>query len=893
MKTSTLFILELVFCLCVNLQVNAQCVINPDITVSGGWTTMAPGTINSTYIVPAGEVLEFNTGVFSFTKGRKIIVQQDGVLIISSALLRSEPVCGTMWGGIEIEPGASVYCSQSGLNEAEYGMHIWTSSSIFTTTIDVVETSFNMNYIGMDVEPLAGGNNFAIFNVVDDNFECIGTLLPPYNISTASVGTRTFAGMYLNDCNLNINGGPNWNTFTNLNIGIASVNSTLILEANAFKDIDADPFYGNIFDGSGIYGTATSVGYFIEQNGLFPTSPPYSFDNCDYGIYTEFIGLNAYNNNMLTMATGIRCLSAGDNNLRIYGNTINCTNYGVDLEDNGATPLYVGANTINVNQVLKTNGTGIFVSEFASSNIPSKSINGNFINTYDGKYGIYLLNCDSLFCQYNDIDMYNLSYNVSGIQAAYGRINTISCNDVECHWYYDLVDKTCYGINKSVDNIVAHNIAKAGGVGFLFENYCGTTAFGVNTMFHNGSRGLYLDANAVIGPQVDMGNQWVMSTGIVDAECVGTYTLSLFSANSSFPYQYPTLVIPPSWFSPSTNTPQAYDCDSRLEEEGNKQAPLDSLIYLLNNQDVSLGNSFSLIKYILNRIEFDSELLQDEAILNFYGQNTNSDELKLARFRNNLNVARLNLNRDILYLNDSIKIMSTKIQENSFAFHHISQKFIRDSILSINISTSQILHDLQNSKNNLIASSQYSGPYSISDLESLNESLSGSQTEAVSDKQVNEIYLKTFKSRLNYQLDNNSRDQIESILELCPDIAGDAPIYAAVVYHMSHPDHQLNFYQNCTPISTNRKKFLSKEDAIKIFVSPNPVQSTFRFNLNGNSDFIGELKIYNLLGEKIYEKNISFSKGTFSLESQFPSGIFYFIIKDTNGQVYSGKFQKN
>ena len=43
--------------------------------------------------------------------------------------------------------------------------------------------------------------------------------------------------------------------------------------------------------------------------------------------------------------------------------------------------------------------------------------------------------------------------------------------------------------------------------------------------------------------------------------------------------------------------------------------------------------------------------------------------------------------------------------------------------------------------------------------------------ETVSDKiGVNEIYLKTFKSRLNYQLRQQFPDQIESILELCPDI---------------------------------------------------------------------------------------------------------------------------
>ena len=197
---------------------------------------------------------------------------------------------------------------------------------------------------------------------------------------------------------------------------------------------------------------------------------PYSFDNCDYGIYTEFIGLNAYNNNM---PSNNKVLLLQRNNPAYWDNTINARIMSRSQETMNL--LHVGQNTINVNQVLKQMELEFCFLSSHPSNIPSKAsmetllchmmVNMEFI------YWIVTL----CFCQYNDIDMYNLSYNVSGIQAAWKNKIQYPAMMFRMSLVLWLGNKTCYGINKSVDNIVAHNIAKTGELlvsFFCYWNHC-------------------------------------------------------------------------------------------------------------------------------------------------------------------------------------------------------------------------------------------------------------------------------------------------------------------------------------------------------------------------------------------------------------------------------------
>lgn len=619
-KTAIYFFSILVSFIIETFSSFGACSIGSDITIPATWVTLPGGTITSTYIVPAGAVLELNSAVYSFTSGRKIIVKADGVLIMTSSTATSEYTCGDMWGGVEVEDGGQVYGWQSDIVNAEFGIHALPSTN---TSIDLRDFEFDKTYIGIKVDINGLGNVFPVFNLNHVNFTSIGPLLAPYNLPAAQVGNKTFAGMELNNCNFIINGGSFFNTFSGLNIGIKAQNCNLTLENNVFTYITKDPTYGNIYDGSGIFSDGNPFSTSLFQHGLSSIGV-YSFEYCDFGIYTNSENLTATENWMDYVTIGIMCTKPNNTNNIIYGNLINCSKYGVNLVDAGTCDYQVVNNEIWVNNNFKTGGSGINISEYLSNNTFTKLVSANNILVFDGKYGIFLLNGHNVYCKSNNINLYNHLNNLRGIQLESGNINELACNYVYCAWFNEKLDLACYGFYKSKDNTIGCNYAQSGSVGFLFESDCGSyTTFGDNDMSYNGGRGLLMDQNAIIGWQVDMQNRWLTPPGTISAEHLGPFLLSQFWANPSILYNYPPLIVPdPGWFHSSTN-PYPYACPPDLcaqpSEEGNQNW---SAIELLTG-DSSEYSQFSreqlLIrkKYYFERIN-ENDIISNQIIENIY-----------------------------------------------------------------------------------------------------------------------------------------------------------------------------------------------------------------------------------------------------------------------------------
>ena len=79
---------------------------------------------------------------------------------------------------------------------------------------------------------------------------------------------------------------------------------------------------------------------------------------------------------------------------------------------------------------------------------------------------------------------------------------------------------------------------------------------------------------------------------------------------------------------------------------------------------------------------------------------------------------------------------------------------------------------------------------------------------------------------------------------------------------------------------------------IKFYPNPATSQITFEFQKSNSNDIYG-FQVFNFLGRKVYELSSVSPKTTVDL-TDFPRGIYIFLLKDQNGKVIeSGRFQVN
>lgn len=887
-KTSIYFFSILVSFITETFSSFGACSIGSDITIPATWVTLPGGSITSTYIVPAGAVLELNSAVYSFTSGRKIIVKADGVLIMTSSTATSEYTCGDMWGGVEVEDGGQVYGWQSDIVNAEFGIHALPSTN---TSIDLQDFEFDKTYIGIKVDINGLGNVFPVFNLNHVNFTSIGPLLPPYNLPAAQVGNKTFAGMELNNCNFIINGGSFFNTFSGLNIGIKAQNCNLALENNVFTYITKDPTYGNIYDGSGIFSDGNPFSTSLFQHGL-STIGVYSFEYCDFGIYTNSENLTATENWMDFVTIGIRCTKPDNTVDTIYGNLINCSKYGIDLVDAGTCDYQVNKNEIWVNNNFKTGGTGINISEYLSNSTFTKEVNSNLILIFDGKYGIYILNGHNVYCKSNNIYLYNQSTNLRGIQLESGKYNEIACNYVDCTWFNEKFDLACYGFYKSKDNTISCNYAQSGSVGFLFESDCGSsTGFGNNFMSYNGGRGLLMDQTAIIGPQVDMKNQWLTPSGAISAEHLGPFILSKFYANPGILFNYPPAIVPdPGWFVISTN-PFPHECPtdlcSQAIEEGNQNLSAFELL-TGDSSEYSLFNREQLLirkKYFLERIN-ENDIINNQIVDNFYFNPVNNAPRTLVeiekRYSQNSSLFDLSQSQQVRN-GDSIRFLLSDWYSNCQQFHSNSLSSFRDSLIVLNRAIQNRINTIQLTADSLMELKIEQTDDTIREYERLNSLVQSSEDMWENEKIINGIYFAKIYNQEFIQLTTQDEDEVERIANLCKSKGGDALFKARVILNILDPFVQYLDSGNCNSnINSYRIKQEGNFATNTLGVYPIPFSNELNITDNRIGTELVNIEVIDITGRVIFTNEAGFNEGKAVVNFNILQGTYYLKVTSKN-----------
>jgi hypothetical protein len=100
------------------------------------------------------------------------------------------------------------------------------------------------------------------------------------------------------------------------------------------------------------------------------------------------------------------------------------------------------------------------------------------------------------------------------------------------------------------------------------------------------------------------------------------------------------------------------------------------------------------------------------------------------------------------------------------------------------------------------------------------------------------------------------------------------------VFSVSQNDDTIAWYENLTILGINRN------DLSRVTIHPNPVKDTLHINLN-NAQITG-LKIYTLLGQKIYSASEKINK---VVMSQYPSGIYFIEITSNKAKTIKRIFK--
>jgi hypothetical protein len=136
------------------------------------------------------------------------------------------------------------------------------------------------------------------------------------------------------------------------------------------------------------------------------------------------------------------------------------------------------------------------------------------------------------------------------------------------------------------------------------------------------------------------------------------------------------------------------------------------------------------------------------------------------------------------------------------------------------------------------------------------------------------------------KLDSSQITTLESIAWQCPWSGGDAVFQARGLLSFV----QDNVYDDSLLCLTQQYRIAEENLMAKeLFVYPNPAsdQVTIEFN----SGLIGELSVFNSVGQIQYSKLISEDKKGITVHTvKWASGIYYCVLQHTDGTKYSASF---
>lgn len=837
--------------------------------------------------------------------GAVIIVNPDVTLTMDHAYLHG---CEQLWQGIRLLSastgninGAILAADNSTIEDAEFAIRPFNK-----TTLDVVNTTFNKNFVGIFYEDPTG---FYIESPFYGNaFLCTDVLLPPYPGQLTNPGTFAFAGMEIyGQILLNIGvGGQNINRFVGLANGIIAENTSLDIRSTAFISMLTPGEYG--VEGFGINSVGTDPGFTLRLVGLgleTPSfTPPRTFNNCRTAIFTENLRIaNITNAQMENLISGVIAMNS-NTDVRIRLNQIQAGAQGIGLSNwDPFTDIDIRQNEILMDGV--SNGIGIRLNAIG---IPPTSgsilVQENTIDLEMSKsIGISCANISFAEIRENTINSSTPSLSdTRGIYLQYCEESTLCGNVMNGNGNFTgMSNNIGLYLNSSTSQLIQCNTMDNWLQGMYVIGTCTATDAVKGNVFGAADEGLVIEDNSSIGEQTDLpeakGNRWegpFQSWAAKHNESVDLNFIlgSRFTVNSNTTPLFPNPIFVGiggvlDFFSPGTTGNPVFFCNENdpcgfpeSEELLLNSTEQNIIAGVLYNESSPTGyQQIAYQRLLLKLLDHPSLYQNNLAALDFLNAQSTQEAGQFAEvfkamkdgwtFAPDLGDELLYYNAAIDVLLDSIIIQdSLQLAEDNGAVWLPQRRVLIESLLTEIQAVQEKWEDIWTER-----SQNWEG------VANQNQSI---DTEEAVYSDLQWIYNLLLASAYTnqYQFTPDEVANLEQIAAICVPEGGLATFLARGILEIKdgrYPDYQ----ENCD-LEENTLEEDSSMGAKRLYLQPNPAtdQLLIRFSEELEAQ---ELCVYAPTGALLFRKEISNGATMHSLNVEvLPAGLYYIRVFDKN-----------
>lgn len=829
-------------------------IISPCIRILGGsfssllasnnWRTNSPLLIIGKLTMNPASTPIWGNNTYSFESNKKLLFAPGAELEVAAASKVRMPHveiegCNAMWKGITVKDDAILEMSMmTSIKDAQYAVKVEKGA-----VADIQSSKFENNDYGVNTST-AGSGDYTL-TVLGNTFKTSASgLKPAYSGQSPAPGSKGFAGIYVKDftAGLSIDKDGTFglsNEFSNLHYGILAENTNVTVRNASFTDMpkEARPsgHQGPLFTGTGIHLTGRKVD--VKGSFMSVAPDPVTMSNCYTGVNVFGGSIDAAGCEMTNMTNGIVALGGAHKSYSISFNSVSASERGISVFYQSGL---AGQSSVTFNTVqMSGNANGIGIGIGGSEMFPQQEgfVQNNTITVNDGAIGIQVGVANHLRVMQNNVTLAGAN-TLSGIKIEGGDLNSIGCNTVLNAGGSN--NDGIYAVHAGRASIFC-NITDGTTRGLHFAGMLGgknKADVGKNLMKDNTTFGLLLGTDAVIGEQRHKGNKWTGGATIARHLTPGISLSSLFVVDNNENTQFmPDLVAPQPWF-------------------------LDESTPTTTDTECSPGMSCPIPMVISPTPELDRKIAKGELT----GTTYHAAQLWLAQRR--------------LYekLTEESNPYAGDVDFANFLMASQANGLYQYGNIQIGIRQLGGMND-------------ESRAAAASNLLTLNNNLSGTNTYQTNEKTVNEIFLQTVATG-NLVFTPVQQTQLTSIANSCPLSGGEAVLRARTLLNLALETPVT--YDDGTlcgalrPSEGRSSEVVSGTDQILVYPNPANDQIILDYQINSAND--ARVLLFNALGQVVRSVSLPQTNGQLTISvSDLNPGIYWYKLSGVGNSSLSGK----
>ncbi len=864
------------------------------------WQLIAPNnsgknfTLSGTLIIDRLDNCEnpfyFEDSQIFMTPGSKIIIEEGIEFQIRNTHIYG---CDGMWEGIEVEgPGstsaARLIIENSLIEDAEIAIDAQSGAEL-----SVTDTRFNLNRIGINrTGDWPVGVDFGEFH--SNTFDCDDVLKTPY------AGQKALYGLGVNNVTSAFTNSSadseQRNVFRNMQMGVLSVSSNLIVSNSSFSGIRS-----NLSPNFAGFGDAVSVlngfGKQLQVIGLgVQGGNPPTFLDCDGGVYARRSNVRVTNARFSNVTNGVEVERSQLHRISVINNHFFLNDYPIKMYQNA--PLisegYIIGNKI-ISPADNTVGIGIYESNPTPAN-QSWTISSNEIALFgNSETGISINSAENVTVRNNDINIsHPLTADYTGIYLAGSTRSNVSCNNVTNQFNLlastepDPTSTEGIGIQvlQSPGTALDCNATLGTTIGINYWGMCDNSENKGNRLQKNAFGLLYglfpNEGNAFTGPQNDFGNLWSGEFDGSGARHLGNLETTLFSkftvdAEENQNY-LPIWDAEGDWFENDPENNQSFSC-TQIETCGkpNLALKVNNLnekisLGILPTEGYSESINWTGQQHLFRRASFEEETRL--AYQNFYNSQAGNS------------IAQLNENfahtKDLYDVEDKPEWVNQQELLNT-SFDRVTQYQTDLFATENNAEKIELINQIQLEKQTLDEEQNTvaeNTQQSFLSEEQNNQTVSlSANSEKVYEQNWGSINL-IIANQINDYTSDLSEVEIGTLTQIanqCILSGGDAVLVARSLLAKSG-NYTYNELELCNTAEI-KEAAPTVEKPASIFVYPNPTKAMINIAFNNHEFDQAELRLRDPLGAIILTKTISSNVSGTQLDiARIPSGIYFLEV---------------